>query len=103
MIPAGRGSSVLAATHAREGSVRPSCLPDTHRAEAPRESVRNTEYAGKREITPGAGGRPLLPGEVALVDPSAALSDVMPFMRLADDLTVSAVMTTESDLLCYTY
>jgi hypothetical protein len=27
----------------------------------------------------------------------------MPFMKLADDIPVSAVMTTENDLMCYTY
>jgi tyrosinase len=66
-------------------------------------SVRNAEYVGIRERTPGFGGRPLLPGEVAPVDPPATLEDVMPFMKLADDLPVSAVMTTQSDVLCYTY
>jgi tyrosinase len=66
-------------------------------------SVRNAEYVGIRERTPDFGGRPLLPGEVAPEDPPATLEDVMPFMKLADDLPVSAVMTTESDVLCYTY
>lgn len=66
-------------------------------------SVRNTEYVGIRERTPGVGGRPLLPGEEPPHDPPSALSDIMPFMKLASDLPVSAVMTTENDILCYTY
>jgi tyrosinase len=65
--------------------------------------ARNVEYVGIREKTPGVGGRPLLPGEEAPVDPPAALTDIMPFMKLAADLPVSAVMTTENDILCYTY
>jgi tyrosinase len=65
--------------------------------------VRNKEYVGDRERVPGVSGRPLLPGEVAPVNPPASLEDVMPFMKLADDLPVSAVMTTESEILCYSY
>jgi tyrosinase len=65
--------------------------------------ARNVEYVGIRELGPGIRGRPLLPGEVAPIDPPAALSDIMPFMKLAADLPVAAVMTTESDILCYTY
>lgn len=33
----------------------------------------------------------------------ATLEDVMPFMGLAADIKMSQVMTTQNDLLCYTY
>lgn len=65
--------------------------------------TRNAEYEGIRERGPGIRGRPLLPGEVAPIDIPATLDDIMPFMKLADDLPVSTVMTTESDIMCYTY
>jgi tyrosinase len=110
-------ASIHSAVGGKMGDMGPSSSPNEplfflHHAQVDRlwwlwqqgdPSVRKTEYAGKREITPGVGGRPLLPGEVAPVDPPAALTDIMPFMKLADDLPVSAVMTTENDLLCYTY
>jgi tyrosinase len=66
-------------------------------------SVRNSEYEGVRELGPGARGRPLQPGEEAPVDIPASIDDILPFMRLADDVPVSALMTTENDLMCYTY
>lgn len=33
----------------------------------------------------------------------ATLEDIMPFMGLAADIKISNVMTTQNDLLCYTY
>lgn len=109
--------SIHSAVGGRMGDMGPSSSPNEplfflHHAQVDRlwwlwqqgnPTVRNSEYVGRREVTPGFGGRPLQPGEVAPVEIPAALTDVMPFMKLADDIPVSAVMTTENDLMCYTY
>ena len=46
---------LLAATHAREGSARPSCLPDTYRAEAPSMTDKRIQFDFELEFTNGGG------------------------------------------------
>ncbi|KAH7311246.1 hypothetical protein B0I35DRAFT_357532 [Stachybotrys elegans] len=71
--------------------------------------VRLKDYAGIRERleTPGSGNGTADGNSTQdeIPNPRAALTDMMPFMGLtgAEDLAVSAVMDTNSELLCYTY
>jgi len=65
------------------------------------------DYAGfcERLMTPGnstSGGNSTDGG---MPNPCAAITDTMPFMGLAgvEDLPVSSVMDTTSELLCYKY
>ncbi|KAI9055050.1 hypothetical protein LZ554_000016 [Drepanopeziza brunnea f. sp. 'monogermtubi'] len=54
---------------------------------------RNTEYAGPQTQDQFDGVKP----------PEAGLDDWMPMRGLAPDLQVRDVMTTQNELLCYTY
>ncbi|KAK8081061.1 hypothetical protein PG997_008879 [Apiospora hydei] len=71
--------------------------------------ARLQDYAGIRERLEAPGGGNATAGgnstQNDMPNPRAALTDMMPFMGLtgAEDLPVSAVMDTNSELLCYTY
>ena len=69
--------------------------------------TRLNDYAGIRErlMTPGNGTSDGNSTDGGMPNPRVAITDMMPFMGLAgvEDLPVSAVMDTTSELLCYTY
>ncbi|PVI05329.1 Di-copper centre-containing protein [Periconia macrospinosa] len=114
--------SIHSAVGGQSGDLGPSSSPNDpiffmHHAQVDRlwtlwqqadPETRNNDYVGIRErletngnaTAPSGGNSTQLTPEQ---NPPAALTDMMPFMGLADDIPVSDVMTTQNSLLCYTY
>lgn len=70
--------------------------------------ARLKDYSGIRERleTPNSGNATAGGNStMEMPNPRAKITDIMPFMGLvgAEDIPVSDVMDTKSDLLCYTY
>lgn len=57
-----------------------------------------------QQANPKARDKDILDDKTNPVDGTkSALDDVMPYMGLAADIKIADVMTTQNDLLCYTY
>ncbi|KAK8043938.1 Monooxygenase [Apiospora phragmitis] len=95
--------SIHSAVGGQKGDMKPSSSPND-----PLFFLHHTQidrlWALWQQANPEARDKDINDDKVNPVDGSkATLEDVLPFMGLAADIKISEVMTTQNDLLCYTY